>query len=120
MCAGAGTSARIRESVKSSNQKGISANGSFLSFVSFSKDSCSSFPEVVPSLRPNTESDDERAAALFPDAWSASGFNESCDGVVEDELLSELTDNPGSTRGTKLSVLQIILFPFWSIVALDR
>ena len=36
--------------------------------------------------------------------------NDSGD-VLEDELLSELTDNR-TTRGTKLSVLQIILFPF--------
>ena len=72
------------------------------------------------SLRSNTESEDELAAAVLPDAGDASGPNDSGDGVVEDELLSELTDNPGTTRGTKLSVLQIILFPFWLIVALDR
>ena len=47
---------------------------------------------------------------LFP-AISASLVNESCDGDVEDETLSELEDYPGTTRGTKLSVLQIILFP---------
>ena len=35
-----------------------------------------------------------------------------CDWVVENELLPELADNTGTTRGTKLSVLQIILFPF--------
>ena len=33
-------------------------------------------------------------------------------GVVEDELLPELADNAGTTRGTKLSVLQIIVFLF--------
>ena len=43
----------------------------------------------------------------------ASGPTDSGDGAVEDELLSELTDNPGTTRGTKLSVLQMMLFPFW-------
>ena len=37
-------------------------------------------------------------------------FNESCDSDAEDELLSELTDNPGTTRSTKLPVLQMILF----------
>ena len=79
MCAGAGTSVRIRLSVKSSNQKGISGNGSFLSFLSFSQDSCPSFPEVVPSLRPRTESEDELAAALSPDARDASGPNDSGD-----------------------------------------
>ena len=93
MCAGACTSVGIRLSVKSSNQKGISADASFLSFLSFSQDSCPSFPELVSSLRSNTESEDELAAALFPDgdARDASGPNDSCDGAVGDELLSELT-----------------------------
>ena len=42
-------------------------------------------------------------------------------GDVEDELLPRLVDNPGTTRGTKLSVSQIILFPslvnrgFWPL-----
>ena len=38
--------------------------------------------------------------------------NESCDCDLENELLPELADHPGTTRGTKLSVLQMILFPF--------
>ena len=63
------------------------------------------------SLRPDTESEDELAAALLPDARDASGPSDSGDGVAEDELFSELTDNPGTTRGTKLSVLQTIVFP---------
>ena len=42
----------------------------------------------------------------------ASGPSDSGDGVVEDELLSELTDNPGTTRGAQVSVLQIMRFPF--------
>ena len=37
--------------------------------------------------------------------------DESCGGDVDDELLPELVDNPGTTRGTKLSVLHIIVFP---------
>ena len=41
----------------------------------------------------------------------ASGLNDSCGSVVQDELLRELTDNPETTRGTKLCVLQTILFP---------
>ena len=69
-------------------------------------------PRPVPSLRHNTESEDELAAALRPDARDASGPDDSGDGVVEHELLPELTDNRGTTRGTKLSVLQIMLFPF--------
>ena len=118
MCAGAGTSAGvstsvgIRLSVKSSNQKGISANGFVLSFLTFFQDSYPSFPVASSSLRSNTESDDELAAAVLPDARDASGPNDSGDDVVEDGLLSELTDNPGTTRGTQLSVLQAILSPF--------
>ena len=107
--AGAGTSVGIRLSVKSSNQKGTSVHGSFLSFLSFSQDSFPNFPELVSSLRPNTESEDELAAALFSDARDASSPNDSDHGELEDEL----TDNRGTTRGTKLSVLRIILFPFW-------
>ena len=117
MCAGAGTSVGNRLTLKSSTQEGISADGSLLSF---SEDSCPSFPELVSSLRPNTESEDERAAALFPDARDASGPNHSGDGVVEDELLSELTDNTGTTRGTEFVCLAETFFHFWLIVALDR
>ena len=101
------TSVGISLSVKSFYQKGISADGSFSSFLSLSQDSCPCFPEPVSSLRPNTESEDELATALLPDARDASGPNDSGDGVVQDELLSELTD-----RGAKLSVLQLKLFPF--------
>ena len=32
-------------------------------------------------------------------------LDESCGGDVEDELAPELDDNPGTTRGTKFSVL---------------
>ena len=84
------TSVGIRLSVKSSHQKGISANGSFSSFLSLSQDSKPSFPELVSPLRPSTESKDELAAALLPDARDASGPNDSGDGVLQDELLSEL------------------------------
>ena len=48
---------------------------------------------------------------LFPAAISVSLLNGSCDDDVEDETLPKLTDTPGTTRGTKLSVLQMILFP---------
>ena len=49
---------------------------------------------------------------LFPEAWSVSVVNDSCGSDVGDELLPELTDNTGTTRGTKLSVLQIISVVF--------
>ena len=63
--------------------------------------------------RSNTELEDELEAGCtsFLDIVSAFLLNESCDGDVEDQTLSELVDNPGTTRGTKSSVLQIILFP---------
>ena len=73
------------------------------------------------TLRSNTEPEDGLDAALFPDAWSASGLNDSCGSDVGDELLPELTDNLGTTRGTTLSVLQMNASPILrSIVALDR
>ena len=55
------------------------------------------FPGAIPSLRSNTGLEDE--------------LDESCGGDVEDEALPELVDNPGTTRGTKLSVLHMIIIP---------
>ena len=112
MCGGACNSVGIRLSVKSFTQKGISANGSSASFLPSLRDSCPSLLVACSSLRSNTEPDDELDAALFPDAWSASGLNDSYGSDAGDELLPELTDNPGTTRGTKLYVLQMMLFPF--------
>ena len=65
------------------------------------------------SLRSDTELEDEIEAGGTSSlvALSASFLNESCDSDAEDELLSGLVDNPGTTRGTKLSVLQTIVFP---------
>ena len=40
-------------------------------------------------------------------------LDESCGGDVEDELVPELDDNPGTTRGTKFSVLHKNSFPFF-------
>ena len=120
MSAGACTSVGSRLSVKSFNQNGRSANGSSASFLSSLKDSCSSLLVACSSLRSKTEPENELDAALFPEAWSASIFDDSCGSDVGDELLPELKDNPGTKRGTKLSVLQIMLFLLWSIVVLDR
>ena len=97
--------------MKSSNQNGRSADGSSASFLPYLSDSCPSLPVACSSLRSITEPEDELDAALFPEACSASLLNESCDGDVENELFPGLVDNPGTTRGTKLSVLQRILFP---------
>ena len=65
------------------------------------------------SLRSDTELEDEFEAGGTSClvALSASLLNESCDSDAEDELLSGLVDNPGTTRGTKLFVLQMIVFP---------
>ena len=38
-------------------------------------------------------------------------LDEFCGCDVEDESLPELEDNPGTTRGTKWSVLHLIVFP---------
>ena len=65
---------------------------------------------VASSLCSNTEPEDELEAALFPEACYASLLNESCDSDSEDELLPKLAENPGTARGTKLSVLETILF----------
>ena len=43
-------------------------------------------------------------------------LDESCGGDAEDELVPEIDDNPGTTRGTKFSVLHRI-FLLWSGVA---
>ena len=68
---------------------------------------------LYSSLRSNTEPEDELEAGRMPSpaAISTSLLDESCGGDVEEETLSELANNPGTTRGTKLSVLQNILFP---------
>ena len=76
-----------------------------------SGDSCSSFLVAGSSLHSETEPEDELDAALFPETRCASGPNNSCGSAVGDELLPELTDKPGTTRGTKLFVLQIKRFP---------
>ena len=52
------------------------------------------FPEAGPSLR----------------SWDGVGEDNSCNVDVEDEMLPELADNPGTTSGTKLFVLHTIVF----------
>ena len=107
MCAGASTSAGIRLSVKSHNQKGISADGSFSSFLSLSQDSCPSFPELVFVTSPkklNLKMSllplccQMREMPLVPTVLVMVWY--------KTKLLSELTE-----RGANLSVLQITLFP---------
>ena len=57
-------------------------------------DSCTSFLVACSSLRSYIEPENELEAAVFPEVWSASFLNNSCDSDVEDELPPELTDNP--------------------------
>ena len=58
-----------------------------------------------------------RARFLLPQSSlrSVAGLedvlDESCGSDVEDELVPEFGDNPGTTKGTKFSVLQRISFP---------
>ena len=51
----------------------------------------------------------------FPGASSLlrefAGFKESCGGDVEEELVLEFDDSPGTTKGTYFSVLQRMFFP---------
>ena len=73
--------------LKSSNRNGRSSNGSSESLLSslsllgfgFSSTILHSVLLVVcSSLRSNTELEDELEAALFPEAWPASGLHDSC------------------------------------------
>ena len=54
-------------------------------------------------------------------SWTRLVEDKSCNVDVEDELLPGVADNPGTTRGTKLSVSQNIVFPslfksgFWPL-----
>ena len=111
-----------RFSLNSSNHSGRSAKRSseFLLLSLFLigfwvLEDRTSFLDAISPLRSNTEPEDDLEACRIP-----SLLNESSDGDVEDETLSELVDNPGRTRGTKLSVFQMLLFPYLSIVAFDR
>ena len=64
---------------------------------------------VVDALDPAAEPFGGSSALLRA---RGCGLNESCGSDVGDKLLPELKDNPGTTRGTKLSVLQVMLFQF--------
>ena len=105
LCADASNSVSSTLSVNSSNHSGRSlTNGPFASRLSslFSFLFCVFWIDLhhlraaISSLRFNTGLEDE--------------VDESCGGDVEDESLPELVDNPGTTRGTKLRVLHIIVF----------
>ena len=92
MCAGAGTSVSSRSSVNSFNHSAKcrkrSSESRFFGGVSHQ------FPGASPSLR----------------SWAGLVEDKSCNVDAKDELLPELADNLGTTSGTKLSVLHIIVF----------
>ena len=102
-----------RLSFKSTNQNGRSAKGSSAFFLSslflfwfwIFRDSCPSLLVAWTWRWPRCSSVSRGLAASF--------LSDSCDCDVEDELPPELVENPGTTRGTKLSVLQTLLFPSW-------
>ena len=79
-------------------------------------------PGATSSLRSDAEPEDELEAdrSLFPEAVSTSLLDNTWDGDAEDGMLPELLDNPGTTRGAKLSVLQTFSSHLWSTVAFDR
>ena len=97
LCADSSNSVSFIFSLNSSNHSGRSASGSFGSFLSL----------IFYLLFWNFGNGTSVLVAL-----SAFFLNESCASDAEDELLSGLVDNPGTTRGTTLSVLQMIVFPF--------
>ena len=106
MCAGVCTYVASRLSVKSSNQIGRSANGSSASFLSSVRDSWPNLLVVNSSLRSKKWTWRWAWCSPVSRDQSASNPNNSCGGEIEDEMLPELTDYPGTTRNTKLFVLQ--------------
>ena len=76
---------------------------------------------LIRHFAQKTEPEDELDAAQFPETKSASNPNNSCGGEIEDEMLPELTDYPGTTRNTKLFVLQkIFSVTCWVLVRESR
>ena len=103
MCAGACNSASSKLSVNSSNHSGRSRKQS----------SASRLPSLFLFLLSGFEGDPHHSRGAGPSlrSWAGLVEDKSGDVDVEDELLPELVDNPGTTRGTKLSVLHKIVFP---------
>ena len=95
MCAGASISVSSRFSVNSSNHSGRSRRRSF-EFSESLAGFRDQFPGASSSLRSEAGLDDVLVDVL----------DESCDGDVENEL-----ENPGTTIGTKFSVLHEMFSP---------
>ena len=105
LCADACNSVSSRLSVNSSNHSGRSANGSVDFFLS------SLFLFLFWVLGVHLHHFRGAISLLRSDTGLEDELDESCGGDVEDEKLPQLVDNPGTTRGTKLSVLHVIVFP---------
>ena len=56
----------------------------------------------------------------FATLWDPMKLVRSCGCDVEEELVLEFDDSPGTAKGTEFSVLQNVCFPFWSDVARDH
>ena len=84
-------------SKRSCKRSSGSRRSSLFLFLSWVFTGSHQLPGAIPSLRSKTGLEDE--------------LDESCDGDVEDETLPELVEKPRTTRGTKLSVWQMIVFP---------
>ena len=99
--AGAGTSVPSRFSVNSSKHSRRSRNQS----------SDSRLPFLFSFLFWVFEGDPHQfpgAGQLLP-SWAGLAEEKSCNVDVEDEILPELADNPGTTSGTEVSVLHKIV-----------
>ena len=112
VCAGACTSASSRLSVNSSNHSERSRKRS----------SESRFSSRLLYLFWVFEGDPHHSRGAGSSIRSWGGIvDKSCNADVDDELLPDLVDNPGTTRGTKMPVLHIIVFPslvnrgFWPL-----
>ena len=102
MCAGACNTVSSGLSVNSSNDSGRSRKRS----------SASRLPSLFLFLFWVFEGDPHHARGASPSlrSWAELVEDKSCDVDVDDELLLELVDSPGTTRGTKLSVFHMIVF----------
>ena len=104
MCAVASTSGSSRFSVISSHQYGeVSQAVSRCLFVVHLLIFVLGFQGIA--------SVSDASSSLRTPAGLEEVLDESCGGDAEDELAPELDDNPGTTTGTKFSVLHRILFP---------
>ena len=95
LCAGSGTSSTCCGGNSSTGLSWNAVNPLRIPANESISGCCSSCLEACSSRRYDTESLNEQDATLFPEACDASGSNDSGDGVVQDESLPVLLNNPG-------------------------